>query len=81
MEEPEGTRPHDRIVIKTSERMDGLWFTEYDGDKIGRINPLGTIKQFHDPHRGKFPGGITAGPDGRIWFTEGDGNKIGGINL
>jgi streptogramin lyase len=58
-----------------------LWFTEFDGNKIGRISPGGTITEFPVPTLGSHSEGITAGPDGNLWFTEFDGNKIGRISL
>jgi uncharacterized protein (TIGR03437 family) len=56
-----------------------LWFTEFTGNKIGRITPSGTITEFPVPTVSSRPHGITAGPDGNLWFTELDGNKIGRI--
>jgi streptogramin lyase len=57
-----------------------LWFTENDGNRIGRITPTGTITQFSAGLTpGSGPLGITAGPDGNLWFTEGAGNRIGRI--
>src|SRR6266702_311573 len=63
-----------------------LWFTEFDGNKIGRISPDGSITEFRLPTDcGSVvycePSAITAGPDGNLWFTEVDGNKIGRITL
>jgi hypothetical protein len=52
-----------------------LWFTESNGDKIGRISPNGTITEFPVPTSYNQPTGITAGPGGTLWFTE--YNKIG----
>jgi virginiamycin B lyase len=52
-----------------------LWFTEADGNKIGRITPSGSITEFPVLASGLY--GITAGPNGNLWFTEGDANKIG----
>jgi serine/threonine protein kinase len=57
-----------------------LWFTEYGGNKIGRISPSGTIIEFPVPTAGSGPGWITAGPDGNLWFTELFSNKIGRIS-
>src|SRR6266567_4664757 len=62
-----------------------LWFTEFDGNKIGRISPDGSITEFRLPTDcGSVvycePSAITAGPDGNLWFTEFDGNKIGRIS-
>jgi len=45
-----------------------LWFTEFQGGKIGRITPSGTITEFSG--LGGAPFWITAGPNGNLWFTE-----------
>ena len=66
-------------VVNIAAGSDGnLWFTEYYGNKIGRINPAtGAITEY--PVSGSS-WGITAGPDGNLWFIERSGNKIGRIN-
>jgi streptogramin lyase len=52
-----------------------LWFTEFHGNKIGRITTDGVIMEsIAKPGIGTY--GITAGPDGNIWFTESNGNAI-----
>jgi hypothetical protein len=56
-----------------------LWFTEYYGNKIGRITPAGSFTEFTIPTASSSPWGITAGADANIWFTEEGGNKIGKI--
>ena len=56
-----------------------LWFTEHDGNKVGRITPDGTITEFAVPTANGGQSGITAGPDNALWFTENAGNKIGRI--
>ena len=61
-----------------------LWFTEYRGNKIGRITPTGQIDEFAVPTGGAGPygagpHGIAPGPDGNLWFTERLGTKIGRI--
>jgi DNA-binding beta-propeller fold protein YncE len=57
-----------------------LWFTEYYGNRIGRVTPAGVITQFPPlPTPTSLPESITAGPDGNLWFTEASGNKIGRI--
>ena len=53
-----------------------LWFTETQGNKIGRITPGGFFDEFLLPGHG--PRGIAVGSDGNLWFTE-LGNKIGRI--
>ena len=57
-----------------------LWFTELDGDAIGRITPSGVVTEFLDGISiGSGPLGITPGPDGNLWFTEYDAGRIGRI--
>ncbi|HEY7126720.1 MAG TPA: protein kinase [Ktedonobacterales bacterium] len=56
-----------------------LWFTENNGNKIGRITPNGDLNGFNVPTANSTPDGITLGPDGNLWFTENDGNQIGRI--
>ncbi len=56
-----------------------LWFTEYSGNKIGRITPAGFITEFPIPPTSSNPFGITAGPDGNLWFAEDGSNNIGRI--
>jgi streptogramin lyase len=43
-----------------------LWFTEYNGNKIGRITTGGVITEYVVPTVNSMPAGITAGPDGSI---------------
>ncbi len=47
-----------------------LWFTDGQGDKIGRITPSGTVTEFAVPTPGSQPQGITTGLDHNLWFTE-----------
>jgi virginiamycin B lyase len=54
-----------------------LWFTEYTGNKVGRITVSGVITEFPTPSN--KPMGITAGRDGNLWFTEVSGDKIASI--
>lgn len=51
-----------------------LWFTERQGNKIGRISPSGTVTEFPLPSGHSGPNGITVGPDGTLWFTQDSGN-------
>lgn len=45
-----------------------LWFTEYQGHKIGRITPQGVITEFPLPSGQTNPSSIIVGPDGALWF-------------
>lgn len=62
-----------------------LWFTEFNGARIGKITPGGAITEYPIPRspqdQGSQPGvtGIGAGPDGNLWFTEQYLGKIGKI--
>jgi hypothetical protein len=59
-----------------------LWFTEFEGNRIGRITPSGTVTEFSAGITpGSAPYGIAAGPDGQVWFTERAGNRIGRITV
>ncbi|MFZ5808834.1 MAG: virginiamycin B lyase family protein [Chloroflexota bacterium] len=57
-----------------------LWFTEYVGNKIGRLTPAGVITEYPLPQAGSMPIAISAGPDGNLWFCEEGGNRIGKMN-
>ncbi len=54
-----------------------MWFTEFHGDKIGRVSPDGTITEYPVPTPGAGPYQIAVGPAGTIWFTEYNTAKIG----
>jgi virginiamycin B lyase len=58
---------------------DALWFTECNGNNIGRITTSGTFSEFPIPTAASQPLDIAAGPGGALWFTEYAGNKIGRI--
>jgi virginiamycin B lyase len=57
-----------------------VWFTEENGNKIGRITTNGTITEYPIPTSSSSPSKITAGPDGALWFTEFAANQIGRIH-
>ncbi len=56
-----------------------LWFTEFDGNKIGRVTTNGAITEYAVPTPGAGPYMIVAGPDGNLWFTEYYSDKIGRV--
>ena len=58
-----------------------LWFTEFVGDKVGRISTAGSIREFPTPTPDSAPWEISAGPDGAMWFTERDAVQIGRIGV
>src|SRR5262249_44560564 len=61
--------------------LDGtLWFTEFTGNKIGRRNSDGSIKEFDVPTANSGPFAITLGGDGNLWFTESSVNQVASIS-
>ena len=58
-----------------------LWFTEGEGNNIGRITTAGVVAEFAIPTVGSGPWYITAGPDGALWFAEVNANQIGRLQL
>jgi hypothetical protein len=58
-----------------------MWFTEFGGNKIGRITTGGVISEFPVPTQNSGPIDIAAGSDGAMWFAERGGNKIGRITV
>jgi streptogramin lyase len=57
-----------------------VWFTEFFGNRIGRITPSGVVTEFSvGITAGAAPTFITAGPDGNLWFSEQNVGRIGRI--
>src|SRR5215470_13726277 len=44
-----------------------LWFTEQQGNKIGRVTMAGQITEFSIPTANSNPQYITVGSDGNLW--------------
>ena len=56
-----------------------VWFTEFRGNKIGKLNPsTNTFHEFPVPNSG--PAGIAVDSHGTIWFTEVANYGIGGLS-
>jgi virginiamycin B lyase len=58
-----------------------LWFTEFAGNKIGRVTTDGAFSEYVIPTGNARPDDMTVGPDGNFWFAETAGNKIGRISV
>jgi streptogramin lyase len=56
-----------------------LWFTEYYGNKIGKITTSGTITEYPIPTADSQSFGIALGADGNLWFAESGSGNIGRI--
>ena len=69
-------QPLDIIYLNTT----GVWFTEYQGHRIGNFNPAtGELREWPLPP-GSYPWGIANDTYGNIWFTESGRNRIGKLN-
>lgn len=71
--------PNSRPVAIVRGSDGNFWFTEEQGNKIGRMTPQGAITEFTIPTSKSIPGGLTRGADGNLWFYENKGDKIGRI--
>ncbi len=83
--------PNSELGAITTGPDGALWFTELVAtaqsgkivdEEIGRITPLGTIREFSLSASNSVLMSITTGPDGALWFTEdssinGQSGKIG----
>ena len=58
-----------------------VWFTEAKIDQIGRIRPLGFVKEFTGITAGAGLQDIILGPDGNLWFTEPGLDRIGRMTI
>jgi streptogramin lyase len=57
-----------------------IWFTEYNGDKIGTLSATtSNVTEYDIPTAAAQPDQIVCGPDGNFWFTEYAANKVGTI--
>jgi len=60
-----------------------LFFTEYDGNRIGALRLIGTqwtFKEFVIPTHNSRPVDITVDNEGYVWFTESAADRIGRLN-
>jgi streptogramin lyase len=75
------SEPHE-LVLETSSaapyKLLNVWFTEYNGDKIGRYDPtMNVFYEYPIISTGGKPHGIAI--SGSIWFTEPFAQKVGAI--
>ena len=67
--------------IRLAAGPDGnLWFTTFQGGKVGRITPAGSVIEY-SAGKGVEPWGIAAGSDGNMWFVDAKANRIRRITL
>jgi len=58
-----------------------LWFTELNGDRIGRFDLAGYTFTEFPLSSGSQPRALAVGPDNNLWFVEYSGNRVGKITL
>jgi len=67
-------------IASITQGPDGnFWFTEGDGNNIGRVTPGGRLTEFPIPTTNSGAQAMVAGRDGNLWFTEFAASKIGRI--
>ena len=75
------SEPHELVLEATTTppyRVLNVWFTEFNGDKIGRYDPgMNVFFEYPIISTGGKPHGIAL--SGSIWFTEPFAQKIGAI--
>jgi virginiamycin B lyase len=59
----------------------GFWFTENLGNKIGRLNGVGSIVEYTIPTASSSPGAIIRGEQNDLWFVEEGAHKLGRVRL
>jgi len=74
---PPGRQAEPYIMIVGPDQ--NIWFTEFTGEKLGRMTTSGTITEFSIPGAQSLVG-IAAGADGNIWFTDQFTGKIGHVS-
>ncbi len=57
-----------------------MWFTEHNGNRIGRLTVDGELSEFFLRDL-STPTGITVGPDGALWFAQRGVSAIGRITV
>ena len=62
-----------------SDASGNLWFTEFAGNRIGKINQNGVIQEYAVSTSDSQPWGIAVDSSNKVWFTEFAGNKIGKV--
>jgi len=79
--------PAGREPLQITAAAGFVWFTERNGDRIGRLDPSAgsdaavqaSVSEFVVSGVGSRPTGITCVPDGNVWFTETGSDQIGRI--
>jgi virginiamycin B lyase len=68
--------PLDVIYLNST----GVWFTEYQGHRIGNFNPATNRTREWPLPAGSYPWGIANDTYGNIWFTMSGRNRIAKLN-
>jgi len=78
------SEPHELVIEATTTtppRVQNVWFTEYNGDKVARYDPgLNVFFEYPIISGGGRPNGIAiSGSYGSVWFTEPFAQRVGTI--
>jgi streptogramin lyase len=65
----QGITPGSQAYVTTTGPDGNLWFTEYNGPRIGRFDVVARTATEFGPLRAPATA-ITAGPDGNVWFAQ-----------
>ena len=77
---PEKDKPYPIYIAAGSDG--NMWFTELQGNRIGRVTPAGKISEFPIPTPNSRPIAIIKEPSGTaLWFSEEAGNKVARIDM
>lgn len=60
---------HPSVLV--GDEAGNLWFTEWYGNKIGRIAADGKLTEYPLPLEEEMPMALTVGDDGKVWFSVG----------
>jgi streptogramin lyase len=58
-------------AVLASDARGNLWFTEWFGNKIGRIAADGTLSEYAIPPEEEMPMALATDADGKVWFSVG----------
>lgn len=62
-------KPGSMPSVLASDQQGNLWFTEWHGNKIGRLDPRGRIHEYPIPAEEESPLALAVAADGKVWFS------------
>lgn len=74
---PDGDGSKVGVDSLVMDRAGDIWFTERISNRIGKLRPDGTIKEYDIPTKGGYALGVDLDSKGNVWFAERYGNRLG----